>query len=73
MELEAEERRRQAEWDVEERRREAEWKHEERMNYMFMNFFREVLGRPGTNTPTLSCLWTIQVIATTKMIIRITV
>ena len=55
MELEAEERRQKAEWKMEERKREAERKHEERMNYMFMNFFREVMGRPGTDTPTPSC------------------
>ena len=51
MELEAEERQEQAEWEREERRREAEWRHEERMNYMFLNFFKEVMGRPGTDSP----------------------
>ena len=51
LELEAEERRQQAEWEMEDRRQEAERKHEERMNYMFLNFFKEVIGRPGTDTP----------------------
>ena len=54
MELEAEERREQAEWEREEKRWEAERRHEERMNYIFLNFFREVMGRPGTDTPTPS-------------------
>lgn len=51
FELEVEEKRRQAEWEMEERRREAERKHEERMNYMFMNFMKEVIGRPGNYPP----------------------
>ena len=52
MELEAEERGEQAEWEREERRQEAKRRHKEKMDYMFLNIFREVMGRPGTDTPT---------------------
>ena len=49
FELELEEKRQQAEWEMEERRWEAERKHEERMNYMFMSFMKEMMGRPSTS------------------------
>ena len=49
FELELEEKRQQAEWEMEERRWEAEQKHEERMNYMFMSFMKEMMGRPSTS------------------------
>ena len=51
FELEVEEKRRQAEWEMEERRREAERNHEEKMNYMFMNFMKELMERPSTSYP----------------------
>ena len=53
FELEVEEKRRQAEWEMEERRWEAERKHEERMNYMFMNFMKEVMKGQAPLIPQL--------------------